>query len=45
MCTYFMKFSSNNRKPPIKSKRKAQLTNPVKLSNPDVHENSESRGL
>lgn len=29
----------------MESKRKAQLTKPVKLSNPDVHEKNESLGL
>lgn len=29
----------------MERRRYAQLTNPVKLSNPDVQENSESRGL
>lgn len=39
-----MKFSNNSLNPPMLNKRKPQFTNPVKLSNPDVHENSESLG-
>jgi hypothetical protein len=44
-CTYLMKFSSRRRNPPMDRSRKAQFTKPVKFSNPDVHDRSESRGL
>jgi hypothetical protein len=43
--TYLMKFSKRSLIPPIVRRRKPQLTNPVKLSNPDDHENRESRGV
>lgn len=39
-----MKFSNNNRKAPKLNNRKAQFTNPVKLSKPDVQEKNESLG-
>lgn len=42
---YLMTFSKNSLRPPMKSSRNAQFTNPVKLSNPDVHVKSESLGL
>lgn len=41
---YLIKFSRRRRKPPIVSNRKPQLTRPVKLSKPELHENSESLG-
>lgn len=40
-----MKFSNSSLNPPIVKRRKAQLTKPVKLSNPEVQEKSESLGL
>lgn len=43
--TYFMKFSSRSRTPPIESNKNAQFTKPVKSSNPEVQENKESLGL
>lgn len=39
-----MTFSKNSLRPPMKSSRNAQFTNPVKLSNPDVHVKNESLG-
>lgn len=41
---YFIRFSSNNLKPPIVNSRKPQLTRPVKSWKPELHENSESLG-
>lgn len=40
-----MKFSKSSLIPPIDNKRKPQLINPVKLSNPEFQENNESLGL
>lgn len=42
--THFMKFSNSNRTPPMLSRRKPQLTNPVKLSKPELHEKRLSLG-
>lgn len=41
---YLMRFSSSRRTPPIVNSKKPQLTRPVKLSKPELHENRESRG-
>ena len=40
-----MTFSKKSRNPPTVKSRNAQLTKPVKLSNPEDQENKESRGL
>lgn len=42
--TYFIKFSNKRRMPPIPRSRKPQLTNPVKLSKPELHEKRLSLG-
>lgn len=40
-----MKFSKSKRTLPIVKSKKPQFTKPVKLLNPDAHENKESLGL
>lgn len=42
--TNFMKFSKHKRNPPMVKSRKPQLTKPVKLVKPELHEKSESLG-
>lgn len=40
----FIKFSNSSLKPLIVRSKNPQFTNPVKLWNPELHENSESLG-
>jgi len=42
---YLSKFSRESLRPPMKSNKKPQLTNPVKSRNSDDQENKESLGL
>lgn len=44
LLNYLIRFSSSRRMPPMPSSRNPQLTRPVKLSKPELHENRESRG-